>query len=168
MARYTIVPDRSRVTATAKSSVHPIHVRANYVTGTVEADIVDGAIDLTTPPTVTITMALEDLHADNSMYEGELKRRIDAQRYPTVTGTLTEMKKSGESGKYTARGDLAMHGTTSTVDGTATLRVTEGGLEASGELDLDIRDFGLAAPRILMLRVYPEVHVEIELVTEPE
>lgn len=168
MARYTIVPDRSRVTATARSSVHPIQVRANYVTGTVDADIVDGAIDLTNPPQVTITMELADLHADNSMYDSELKRRIDAQRYPTITGMLTEMATGAASGKYTARGDLTMHGATSTVDGTATLRVTESGLEASGELDLDIRDFGLAPPRILMLRVYPEVHVEIELVTASE
>jgi polyisoprenoid-binding protein YceI len=121
---------------------------------------------LTPSPTVTITMELDDLHAENAMYDSELKRRIDAQRYPTITGTLTELKDS--AGKYTARGDLNLHGKTSTVDGTATLRVTENGLEASGELDLDIRDFGLTPPRMLMLRVYPEVYVEIELVAEPE
>lgn len=166
MARFVIVPERSRVTATAKSNVHPIRVRANYVTGTVEADIVDGAVHSTPPPTVTITVELDDLHAENSMYDSELKRRIDAQRYPTITGTLTELEDSG--GKYTARGDLTLHGKTSTVDGTATLRVTDHGLEASGELDVDIRDFGLTPPRVLMLRVYPEVHVEIELFTEPE
>ena len=37
-----------------------------------------------------------------------------------------------------------------------------------GQSSFDIRDFGMEPPRILMLRVQPEVTVRVEIVAEKE
>ena len=39
-------------------------------------------------------------------------------------------------------------------------------LRLDGESTFDIRDFGMEPPRILMLRVEPEVDVRVEIVAE--
>jgi hypothetical protein len=49
---------------------------------------------------------------------------------------------------------------TKTVEGEVTLSVLDDGtFEVEGEKVFDIRDFGLTPPRILMLKVYPDVTV---------
>ena len=39
---------------------------------------------------------------------------------------------------------------------------------SAGESTFDIRDFGMEPPRILMLKVQPEVGVRVEIVAERE
>ena len=47
------------------------------------------------------------------------------------------------------------------------LRVLDdGNFEVEGEKVFDIRDFGLTPPRILMLKVYPDVKVRGRIVAE--
>jgi hypothetical protein len=41
-------------------------------------------------------------------------------------------------------------------------------LRLEGRSTFDIRDFGMDPPRILMLRVHPEVAVRVEIVAERE
>ena len=44
----------------------------------------------------------------------------------------------------------------------------DGTLQLEGESTFDIRDFGMEPPRILMLKVEPEVSVRVEIVAERE
>ena len=44
----------------------------------------------------------------------------------------------------------------------------DGTLQLSGESTFDIRDFGMDPPKILMLKVQPEVGVRVEIVAERE
>ena len=38
----------------------------------------------------------------------------------------------------------------------------------TGEEVVDIRDFGIASPTVLMLRIYPDVRVRLHVEAEPE
>jgi polyisoprenoid-binding protein YceI len=166
MTHFSIIPDQSRLTATAQSSVHPIHAEATRLTGSIDITLADGALDLSNPPEAMIELRLADLHADNQLYNTELKRRIDARRYPTITGSVTDVQ-TAPGGGYAVGGDLSLHGVTAHVNGSADLRMEGQELFVNGQLDLDIRNFGLNPPRILMLKVQPAVRVTIDIVAKP-
>jgi polyisoprenoid-binding protein YceI len=166
MTHFSIIPEQSRLTATAQSSVHPIHAEATRLTGSMDITLTDGALDLASAPEAMIELRLEDLRADNQLYNTELKRRIDAKRFPLITGSVTDVQ-AASGGSYAVGGDLTLHGVTAHVNGSADLRMEGQELHVSGQLDLDIRNFGLTPPRILMLKVQPEVQVTIEIVAQP-
>ena len=47
--------------------------------------------------------------------------------------------------------------------GTAVLSTPRGVLSVSGEQVVDIRDFAIASPTVLMLRIYPDVTVRLQI-----
>ena len=47
-------------------------------------------------------------------------------------------------------------------------QVDDGTLKLEGEHTFDIRDFGMEPPKILMLKVEPDVNVRVEIIAEKE
>ncbi len=93
-----------------------------------------------------------------------MMRRIDARRYPTIRGIVRDMKSQGVDGRYAVTGDLTFHGVTQTVEGEVSVsRPDDGTLVIEGEHTFDIRDFKVDPPKILMLKVHPEVKVRIRV-----
>jgi polyisoprenoid-binding protein YceI len=167
MARYRISPERSRVWVDTRTSLHPIHGQATGLEGTIEVEVSDGRLDLSTPPRARVALPLERLTSGNPLYDGELRRRVDVRRYPTIEGEVREVREAGP-GRYRVRGDLTFHGTTRTVEGEVSLSVDGSRLEIQGERSFNVEEFGVKAPRILMLRVYPDVNVRVRMVAERE
>ena len=63
---------------------------------------------------------------------------------------------------------MTLHGSTRPLEGTVGLTFTsEGKLVVSGEQVFDIRDFDIASPTVLMLRIYPDVLVQLQVEAEP-
>ena len=92
----------------------------------------------------------------------------DARRYPRVTIELRDCFRLGAGGLHQLGGAITFHGVTRPVQGTAEVTVTDDHrLAVTGEQVIDIRDFDVASPTVLMLRIYPDVrvrlHVEAEL-----
>ena len=169
MVRYRIIPERSELSAEAKSSVHPIHAQTGELTGWVEAQMVDGAVDTGQPASARIEVATESIHADNALVNREIQKRLDPGRYPTVVAEIREVT-GPTGGHYEVKGELTLRQATQPVTGRATLAAgSDGTLEVTGELTLDVRDFQLDPPKLLGLRVYPEVSVTVRVVatTEP-
>jgi polyisoprenoid-binding protein YceI len=164
MPRFRIVPDRSRVWLEASSSVHPIHGEAAGLAGTVEVQFNGVGIDLSCPPEISVELPVERLKSGNRLEDAEMMRRVDARRYPTIRGVVRDMKPQGDDGRYMVTGDLSFHGVTQTLDGEVTVsRPDEQTVVIEGEREFDIRDFNVAPPKILMLKVHPEVKVRIRL-----
>lgn len=169
MPRYAIIPDRSTLAAVASSSVHPIHGGADRLTGWVEAVVVDGAVDTAEPATARVELAAADLHAGNALANREIRKRLEIRRYPAVTAQVRKVGERGADGRYEVHGELSLRGVTHPVRGTATLHEDAGGaLEITGELALDVRDFGLDPPSLFGLRVHPDVAVTVRLHATPE
>jgi polyisoprenoid-binding protein YceI len=164
---FRIDPNRSKVWIEARSSMHPIHGEADGLEGSIEADVADGRIDVAGVPKISIELPVEKLQSGRRLEDAEMMRRIDARRYPMIRGETTEFKENG--GNYRVRGDLTFHGVTRPVEGEVIISAPdERSLLIEGEQVFDIREFGVEPPKILMLRVHPDVRVRIKVVAQQD
>ena len=168
MARYTIIPERSRVWIDARSSLHTIHSTTDGLEGFVDL-AADGDAVVGPHPTAQLWFPVTRLSSGNRLDDRELQKRIDARRYPTIDGLLTSMVPVGADGRVRVQGDLVFRGVSRPVEDDMVLTVVDHRtIRLDGESTFDIRDFGMEPPRILMLRVAPEVKVRVEIVAEKE
>ena len=169
MTRYRILPTRSSVWIDARSNVHPIHTEAEGLEGWLELDFADGRINVDQTPGGHLEYPVENLKSGNALEDRELRRRIDARRFTTIAGDLKAMKQSGDPTRYTVRGDLTFRGVTRTYEDEMTIAALDAHtVRLDGQSTFDIRDFGMEQPRILMLKVQPEVTVRVEIIAEEE
>lgn len=165
--RYRVVPERSAVLIEARSSVGQITFGALGVTGAIDAEIHDGAISLGTQPSAHLEIEVGKLRSGNRLYDAELLRRIDARRHPIVTLDLRTCTVAGSANRFRVAGDVTLHGASRAIEGTVLVTpISTGKLSVSGEQSFDIRDFDIASPTVLMLRIYPDVKVQLQIEAE--
>jgi len=166
--RYTIDSARSSIWIDARSSVHPIHSEIRDITGYFEASVNGGnALDVSRPVAGRITVEVARLASGNPLYDREMHRRVDARRYPTIEGALVSM--SVAAGGYATEGDVTFHGVTKRVEDLLTVSMPdEKTVVFEGEHTFDVRDFGVEPPRMLMLRVHPDVTVRLRMVASAD
>lgn len=165
MTRYRIAPERSRVWIDGTSSVHGIHSTADGLEGTVDLEW-DAEGKLVTGERVAgvLSLPVARLSAGNRMEDRELQKQIDARRFPTIDGVLDRVDPQGDGGGYRVTGRITFRGTTKAhEDAMAIERTEEGSVRLAGSSRFDIRDFGMEPPKILMLKVDPEVEVRVEI-----
>ena len=170
MARYDIVPERSQVLIEATSNVHPINSRTDGLEGFVELEVgVSGRVDTTAEPKGELSLRVERLSSGVAREDRELRRRVDTRRFPTIDGRLTTLHDTGCDDRYVVRGDLTFRGVTNTYEDEMTIaRFDDQTLHLEGRATFDIRDFGMEPPRVLMLKVEPQVTVRIDVVASLE
>ena len=64
---------------------------------------------------------------------------------------------------YVVTGEISFHGKTRTFEHGMQIEVHEDGVALTGDDVFDIREFGMKPPSMLMVRVYPEIAVRVEL-----
>lgn len=166
MAKYRVIPERSQLWAEARSSIHPIRVETNGLTGDIAAEFENAQVRLNAPFRVEIDA--ERLKSGNGLVDGELSRRLDTRKFPRVVGAVKEIEPL-QSGRWRLRGDLSLHGVTQATDAEVTVRVVDDKtIEIEGEKTIDMRDYGLTPPKFLMFRVQPDVKVRARLVAVKE
>lgn len=164
---FRVAPDESTVRIHATSNVHPIDGEATALDGRIELTLdANGEPDLEAPIAAEIELPVASLESGNPAYDAELRRRLDERKYPTIHGQLTSVEAT--DGGYRVSGNLTFHGATRTVTTPIEVSVDAHQLHARWEQTIDIRDFNLKAPRILMFKVDPEVRVEVDLVAHDE
>jgi polyisoprenoid-binding protein YceI len=168
VARFRIVAEESRVWVDTSTNLHPIHGEADGLRGEIEAALGAGGLDLSVPPRARIEFEIERLRSGNPLYDSELRRRLDVRRYPTIVGEVTEVRAGDSPGRYRVAGELTFHGVTCPVEGEVDLRAEDRTIEIEGERAFDVRDFGVTPPRLLMLKVEPEVRVRVRIVARRE
>ena len=169
MTRYRILPTRSRVWIEARSNVHPIRTEATGLEGWLDLDFGTGTINVDQPLGGHLEFPVDNLKSGNALEDRELQRRIDVRRYPTIMGDLKSMKQTDEAARYIVGGELTFRGTSRSYEDEMTVELPDDRtISMSGQSVFDIRDFGMDPPRILMLKVQPEVTVRVEIVAEEE
>jgi hypothetical protein len=176
VARYHIVPERSRVWIDARSNVHPIQSSTDGLEGFIDLDghpdvDADGAelVNVGEKPSGKLSLRLDRLSSGNRLEDREMHKRVDVRRYPTIDGVLTGMKPAGTDGRFKVSGDLAFRGVTRPCeDEMSVTPVDDRTICLEGRSTFDIRDFGMEPPRILMLRVEPDVVVRVEIIAMKE
>lgn len=170
MARYRIVPERSHVWIDARSNLHPIHSTTDGLEGFVELQLgPDGGIDPTAEPVGKLSLPVSKLSSGNRMEDRELQKRIDARRFPSIQGVLGRIQGDGTDGNYQVSGEVTFRGVAKPHQDHMTIHaVDEQTIELEGQSRFDIREFGMEPPRMLMLKVEPEVDVRVGIVAVKE
>jgi polyisoprenoid-binding protein YceI len=161
MSGFVVDPARSLLTVNARSNVHPIRYGAPLA-GRIDAETIADGFDLDAPIIARLEVALGELHAGDPLHDAELRRRLDLRRFPTAAAAVADVVHL-DADEYRLGGTLSLLGVTRTLSGTATVTLDAGELRAAGSVDLDIREFGIKPPRLLLLRVEPIVEVAIRL-----
>lgn len=162
--RYTFDSMRSCIWVSGRSSLHPINTETRGVSGWFEASAQpDGSLDLEQPVSGELQLAVAKLTSGNQLYDHELRRRIDARRYPIIEGQVTEVEADGSHPRYLVTGDILFHGKSRTFQHGMHIELGEQDVSLTGEYVFDVREFGMKPPSMLMIRVYPEIEVRVEL-----
>jgi polyisoprenoid-binding protein YceI len=161
---YTFDSVRSCVWVSGRSSLHPINTETRGITGWFEASFdEDGTLDLGQPVAGELSLSVDRLTSGNQLYDRELRRRMDAKRYPTIGGRISQIELDGSHPTYLVTGDVSFHGKTRRFQHQMHITGTDESVELSGDYLFDIREFGMNPPSMLMVRVYPEIRVRVEL-----
>jgi polyisoprenoid-binding protein YceI len=170
LARFEILPEQSTVAIDAKSSVHPIHSETHGLEGYVDIEIGgDGAVDASATSSGRLELSTDRLESGNALYDREMRRRIDSRRFPKITGELVSVKEGPSRGRYLVAGDLTFHGTTQHYEEEMEITGSDGTTVAlKGSHVFDIRQFGVEPPKMMMLRVHPDVAVRVDILARRE
>ena len=110
-----------------------------------------------------LELSVDRLTSGNQLYDRELRRRMDARRYPTIGGESPRSRPTDTHPRYLVTGDISFHGKTRSFEHEMDIEVRDDAVELSGDYVFDIREFGMKPPSMLMVRVYPEISVRVEL-----
>lgn len=165
--QFGLVPGASAVLIEARSNVGPITFATTEVEGRISVAFDGQAMDPDTAPSARLSIRLDSLRSGNALYDAELLRRVNARQHPETIIALRDTERIQGSDRYRVTGDLTFHGRICTIAGTLQTRwLDDGRLRVRGEQIVDIRDFDIAAPSMLMLRIYPDVRVQLQFDAE--
>lgn len=168
MARFNIDPGQSVVSTEVRANVHGGDIVARGLTGYIEGELADnGQPNLDAPHSASLELPVDALKSGNRLQDGEMERRMDVRRYPTINVAVKDVKP-GTGGRYRANVDVSVRGETRSIEGDLTIKGDGGRVEVDGEHTFDMRDFGINPPRLLILRVEPEVRVRVHIVANAE
>jgi polyisoprenoid-binding protein YceI len=166
VATFKPVPDRSELSLEAESSLHPIQAATSNLTGFFEAELLnDGQLDLSVVPAGRLEVFIDSLESGNKLIDRETQRRLDMRRFPSIIAEVVEIQQTDKEGRYQATGTLTFHGNTRKLKGNLTVKqLDDRTIEVGGQLTVDVRDFGIEPPKLLMLKVYPNVKAKLKVV----
>jgi polyisoprenoid-binding protein YceI len=163
--RYVISPERSHVWIDASSNVHPIHSTTDGLEGFVDLAFASGgAVDMNVTSSAELSLAVSRLSSGNRMEDRELHKRIDSRKFPTIKGVLGSIRESDEAGTYRVSGDITFRGVSQHHEDLMQISsIDDDTIQLDGHSRFDIREYGMEPPRLLMLRVEPEVDIRVEI-----
>jgi hypothetical protein len=158
--------DLSRVDVHARSTLHPIHARTNEVEGEASGHVRDGVIVLEQNPTGFALVAVSALRSWNPVEDIAMRRAVHADRHPMLRYEL--ITADGGPKTFLVRGALQLHGVRREFETEVQVSLADEWLTVEGEHTFDVRDFDVTPPRLLGLRVHPDVRVVARLVGRRE
>jgi polyisoprenoid-binding protein YceI len=156
-----IVPERSIVRVEARAPLHSTHAEGRGLSGRVSVDPADVAGSLR----MEVSVEIAALKSGDRLLDSKSLAHVDAARHPSARFVLE--KASGTAAALRIEGKLSWRGTD--LPFATTARADVGASESRGRasFELDMRRFGLVAPKLLFLRVEDVVKIEVEIVAVP-
>jgi hypothetical protein len=164
--RYVALPE-SWMTFEARSTLHTILGKTAALTGYAQvAWDANGMLAAEPAPKMHVEFAAEALSSGNNMQDREMWKVVDSKRFPRVAADLRDLQPARVAGRYAAAGDVTLAGRTRRYDGEFAIVRNGNRISIEGDLKVDIRDFGLKPPSLLLIKVDPVVNVHLHLVAE--
>lgn len=163
--RYVVSPRDSTLSFEARSTLHGVHGKAAGLDGFVEASWDEANVfALEPPPKMHVEFPVDQMRSGNAVQDREMWKIIDSKRFPRISADLRDVRPAAASGRYVAAGDVTLSGRSRRYEGEFALSHGGDRLTIDGELSVDIRDFGLKPPNLLIVKVEPVVRVRLHLV----
>jgi polyisoprenoid-binding protein YceI len=165
--KFRVNTGKSTVKVGLRVNLHPSHIDANALSGVIECEVDDqGNPLLDHPYSAELTLPVEAIKSGNGLQDREMRRRFDAGRYPTITARVTKGEALEGAGRYRAAAQLTMHGQTREISGDVELHVDGTTMTIDGQQVVNVKDFGIDPPRLIILKVEPDVDLQVHIVAE--
>ncbi len=165
MARFEVNTAQTTVQVGLRVNLHPSHVNANALTGFIECELDDqGKPRLDQPYRAELALPVEAIKSGNGLQDREMRRRFDTSRYPTITAVVTHGEALDGEGRYRATARLTLHGVTKDITGDVQVTANGRTLTIDGLQVINIKDFGIDPPRLIILKVEPDVDLQVHIV----
>ena len=165
MAQFRVNTSKSTVKVGLRINLHPSHIDAHALTGVIECELDDqGQPRLDQPYNAELSLPVDAIKSGNGIQDREMRRRFDVSRYPTITARVTHGEQLEGTGRYRAVAQLTMHGQTREISGEITLHVDGPTMTIDGQQVINVKDFGIDPPRLIILKVEPEVDLSVHIV----
>jgi polyisoprenoid-binding protein YceI len=169
MLRFRVNTAQSTVKVGLRVNLHPSHINANSLSGVIECDVDEqGKPRLDRPYSAELTLPVDAIKSGNGIQDREMRRRFDVSRYPAITATVTHGEALEGEGRYRAVAQLTMHGQTREIKGDVQLGVKGTTMTIDGQQVINVKDFGINPPRLIILKVESDVDLQVHIVAERE
>lgn len=167
MATYRIDSAQSPIGIDAESSMHPVRATSTSLAGTVDVELDDqGRPDLDKPYGARMSLPIDSIQSGHGVQDREMKRRLDTKKFPTIDVEVTHAERLDGNGRYRAKARVTVRGEAREVEGDVNLTVDGDRLIVEGQQTIDMRLFGIEPPKILMMKVYPDVVVRVRVTAQ--
>jgi polyisoprenoid-binding protein YceI len=165
--RFRVNTAQSTVKVGLRVNLHPSHINANALSGTIDCEVDEqGNPRLDQPYSAALTLPVEAIKSGNGLQDREMRRRFDVSKYPTISATVTHGETLPGKGKYRATAKLTMHGITKEIAGDIQLSVDGTTMTIDGQQVINVKEFGIDPPRLIILKVEPDVDLQVHIVAE--
>jgi hypothetical protein len=156
-----IVPERSIVRVEARAPLHSTHAHGRALSGSVVLDPTDPVGSLRMEVSVDVTA----IKSGDFLLDGKSHSHVESARFPTARFVLE--RATGTTAALRVEGKVSWRGRDAPLAVIA--RAEVGATEARGtaSFELDMRSFGLIAPKLLFLKVQDVVRIDVEIVAVP-
>jgi polyisoprenoid-binding protein YceI len=165
--QFRVNTSESSVKVGLRINLHPSHIDASALSGVIECEVDEqGRPRFDQPYSAELELPVEAIKSGNGIQDREMRRRFDASRYPTITARVTHGEALPVEGQYRAVAQLTMHGQTREIAGEVQLRVEGTTMTIDGQQVINVKDFGIDPPRLIILKVDPEVDLRVHIVAK--
>ncbi|HEY6485570.1 MAG TPA: YceI family protein [Candidatus Cybelea sp.] len=165
--RFEVSSADSSLTFFATSTLFPVYGKATEIGGFVEAAWNENGTLSTHPvPRMHVELKVESLKTGNELQDREMWKLIDSRRFPKIVAELRELSSGALPGRYNAAGQITLAGLARRYEGELLPAHDGDHLRIGGEINVDVRDFGLKSMNLLVLSVEPLVRVRLRLVAK--
>lgn len=162
--RFEVVRADSSLTFYTTSTMQSAYGKTTELSGFVEASWnADGALASDPPPKMHVEFKVESLQTGNDLQDREMWRLIDSKRFPKISADLSNFTPGSVRGRYAGKGQVTLAGLARTYESEFRLERMGQQLLIDGELNIDVRDFGLKPINLLVLSVAPLVRVRLHV-----
>jgi hypothetical protein len=163
--RFEVLRSDSSLTFFALSSAQSVYGRTTELSGAIEALWnADGMLAFEPRPQMHVEFRVESLRTGNELQDQEMWKLIDSKRFPKIAADLRATSAGTLQGRYGGVGQVTLAGLARTYEGEFRLERDGKRVTIDGDLEVDVRNFGLKPIQLLVLSVAPLVKVRLHLV----
>jgi len=166
--RFRVDGKRSQIDIHLRVNLHPSHVTSSGLTGTIECEVDRyGRPRLDRQYAADLSVPVESLKSGIGLQDREMRRRMNVAKWPLITARVTKGEAlDAKDRRYRAVATVSMRGRSRQIAADVQLHIDGDTLIVHGAQVINMTDFGISPPRLLVLRVEPEVDVRARIVAK--